>query len=60
MSASGTQKLGPVATRVAFENDDVRVWEMDLKPGEVCGLHHHTLEYVHPGRGTAGCAENTD
>ncbi len=41
-----TQPYGPVATRVLFENDDVRVWEMDLKPGDVCGLHHHTLDYV--------------
>ncbi|HEY6419714.1 MAG TPA: hypothetical protein VIX59_11985 [Candidatus Binataceae bacterium] len=41
-----TNQYGPVATRVMFENDDVRVWEMDLKPGEVCGTHHHTLDYV--------------
>jgi quercetin dioxygenase-like cupin family protein len=40
------QVYGPVATRVAFENDAVRVWEMDLAPGEVCGTHHHTLDYV--------------
>jgi quercetin dioxygenase-like cupin family protein len=29
-----------------FDNDAVRVWEMDLAPGEVCGLHHHTMDYV--------------
>ncbi len=46
MGASVAEKLGPVATRTIFENDDVRVWEMDLQPGEVCGLHHHTLDYV--------------
>ena len=45
MSANA-QEYGPVATRTIFENDDVRVWEMDLAPGEVCGLHHHTLDYV--------------
>jgi len=39
-------EYGPVATRVLFDNDDVRVWEMDLAPGEVCGLHHHTMDYV--------------
>ena len=39
-------ELGPIATRVLFENDDVRVWEMDLAPGEVCGMHHHTLDYL--------------
>lgn len=40
------EKLGPVATRVLFENDDVKVWEMDLAPGEVCGLHRHTMDYI--------------
>jgi hypothetical protein len=39
-------EYGPVATRMIFDNDDVRVWEMDLAPGAVCGLHHHTLDYV--------------
>jgi mannose-6-phosphate isomerase-like protein (cupin superfamily) len=43
---TSTQEYGPVATRVLMENADVKVWEMDLKPGEVCGLHHHTLDYV--------------
>ena len=39
-------EYGPVATRMIFDNNDVRVWEMDLAPGDVCGLHHHTLDYV--------------
>jgi beta-alanine degradation protein BauB len=39
-------EYGPVATRIIFDNDAVRVWEMDLAPGEVCGLHHHTMDYV--------------
>ncbi len=38
--------LGPVATRVIFENDDVKVWEMDLAPGELCRMHRHTMDYV--------------
>ncbi|HVA79401.1 MAG TPA: hypothetical protein VNF29_00570 [Candidatus Binataceae bacterium] len=46
METAQSETLGPVATRTLFENDDVRVWEMDLAPGEVCGLHHHTLDYV--------------
>jgi quercetin dioxygenase-like cupin family protein len=41
-----TEEYGPVATRMLFDNDDVRVWEMDLAPGAVCGLHHHTMDYV--------------
>ncbi len=40
------EEYGPVATRMIFDNDDVRVWEMDLAPGAVCGLHHHTMDYV--------------
>ena len=40
------EEYGPVATRMIFDNDAVRVWEMDLAPGEVCGLHHHTMDYV--------------
>ncbi|MGA8569743.1 MAG: hypothetical protein WB580_18295 [Candidatus Binataceae bacterium] len=37
---------GPVATHLRFENEHVRVWEMDLAPGQICGLHRHTLDYV--------------
>lgn len=37
---------GPVATHLRFENEQVRVWEMDLAPGQICGLHRHTLDYV--------------
>jgi quercetin dioxygenase-like cupin family protein len=46
MAVAQSEALGPVASRTLFENDDVRVWEMDLQPGEICGLHHHTLDYV--------------
>jgi hypothetical protein len=38
--------LGPVATRLLFENDRVRVWEMDLAPGERSATHRHDLDYV--------------
>jgi quercetin dioxygenase-like cupin family protein len=37
---------GPVATHLRFENEHVRVWEMDLATGQICGLHRHTLDYV--------------
>jgi predicted metal-dependent enzyme (double-stranded beta helix superfamily) len=39
-------RYGPVATHLRFENEHVRVWEMDLAPGQICGLHRHTLDYV--------------
>jgi predicted metal-dependent enzyme (double-stranded beta helix superfamily) len=38
--------LGDVATRMLFENDRVRVWEMDLAPGESSDVHEHTLDYL--------------
>jgi hypothetical protein len=41
-----TRTLGDVATRLLFENDRVRVWEMDLAPGERSAMHRHDLDYV--------------
>jgi predicted metal-dependent enzyme (double-stranded beta helix superfamily) len=38
--------LGDVATKILFENDKVRVWELDLAPGESTDVHEHTLDYV--------------
>ena len=40
------QEFGPIATHLRFENEHVKVWEMDLAPGEMCGMHRHTLDYV--------------
>jgi hypothetical protein len=38
--------LGNVANRVLFEDDDVRIWEMNLEPGENSDLHHHEHDYI--------------
>ncbi len=38
--------LGKVATRVLWENERVRVWEMDLAPGARSDTHEHALDYV--------------
>ena len=43
---SDTAKVGNVGTRLLLENERVRVWEMDLAPGEASDLHHHGLDYV--------------
>jgi beta-alanine degradation protein BauB len=40
------RELGAVADRVVFENDRVRVWEMNLAPGERSAVHRHDLDYV--------------
>jgi hypothetical protein len=41
------KKLGDVANRLLFESDRVKVWEMDLAPGDSSDFHEHTLPYVH-------------
>ncbi|HEX6970089.1 MAG TPA: cupin [Micromonosporaceae bacterium] len=38
--------LGPVGQRIVFENDQVRVWEIDLGPGESQPWHHHRNPYL--------------
>jgi len=38
--------LGPIASKVLFENDRVRIWEMTLAPGEASDLHRHDLDYI--------------
>jgi len=37
---------GDVATRLIFENERVKVWEMLLDPGESSDLHTHTMDYL--------------
>jgi len=38
--------LGDVANKLLFENDVVRVWEMNLAPGERSDRHRHDLPYL--------------
>ncbi len=40
------RQLGDVATTKLFENDRIRVWEMQLDPGESSDMHEHKLDYV--------------
>jgi predicted metal-dependent enzyme (double-stranded beta helix superfamily) len=35
-----------VGTELVFENEAVRVWIMDLKPGEDSPFHKHVADYV--------------
>jgi len=37
--------IGDVATKLLFEDDNVRIWEMRLAPGEHSDLHHHEHDY---------------
>ena len=37
--------LGEMGTRVLFEDDRVRIWELALAPGEETAPHRHDLDY---------------
>lgn len=39
------EPLGGVGTRLLYEDDKVKIWEMVLRPGEASALHHHELDY---------------
>ena len=39
----GVERVG---SKLLFENDRVRVWELRLQPGEIEALHEHKLDYV--------------
>ena len=36
-----------VGTRLLFENDRVRVWDLRLAPGESTALHRHECDYLY-------------
>ena len=38
--------LGDVGTRVVFEDEHVRVWQLKLTPGEDSAIHRHTLDHL--------------
>jgi mannose-6-phosphate isomerase-like protein (cupin superfamily) len=44
--AETERTLGGIATRVLLENDRVKIWEMDLAPGEESDIHEHTMDYI--------------
>jgi hypothetical protein len=39
------EALGDVATRLLFEDERVRIWEMRLEPGQGSALHRHDHDY---------------
>ena len=42
----GDRVLGDVGTRLLFENDRVRAWELRLAPGEESAAHRHDLDHL--------------
>lgn len=41
-----TRELGDVGTRILYENDHVKTWDLVLEPGESSAWHHHTMNYL--------------
>ena len=41
-----TRRFGDVGTRILLDNDQVRIWELHLEPGDQSELHHHANDYV--------------
>ena len=37
--------IGNVADEILFEDENVRIWEMTLAPGEHSDFHHHEHDY---------------
>jgi hypothetical protein len=42
----GERALGEVGTEKLFENDRVRVWRVELAPGERGAVHRHDLDHL--------------
>ena len=38
--------LGGVGTKILYENERVRIWELRLAPGEESAIHRHELPHV--------------
>jgi beta-alanine degradation protein BauB len=37
---------GPIGTRIIYEDERLRVWEVEVAPGERQPLHEHTVPYI--------------
>jgi hypothetical protein len=37
--------LGDIGTKIMYEDDKIKIWEMALEPGEETDPHHHGLDY---------------
>jgi uncharacterized protein (DUF1330 family) len=46
MADDGKIPLGDIGSRILFEDDEIRIWELRLGPGEESVPHRHTCDYV--------------
>ena len=44
--SKSNEPLGDVATKLLFENERVKIWEMRLAPGEEGPLHRHERDHI--------------
>ena len=47
--ARGDAPLGDVATEVLFENDRVKIWSLQVAPGNASEWHLHSWDYITVG-----------
>jgi quercetin dioxygenase-like cupin family protein len=40
------RELGDVATRLLLENHKVKIWELNLEPGQASDWHQHSMDYI--------------
>jgi len=45
-ASGGDAELDQVGSKLLFENERVRIWEMKLEPGATGNLHRHERDYV--------------
>ena len=46
MADEADPRSNPIGTELVFEDESVRVWRIDLAPGEQAGWHTHYLDYT--------------
>lgn len=46
MTDMADRELGDVGTEFKFEDNDVKVWDLALEPGQSSDWHHHRNRYV--------------
>ncbi|HEX3655129.1 MAG TPA: hypothetical protein VHV55_04960 [Pirellulales bacterium] len=47
MSVENKTPSGEVGSKLLFENERVRVWDLTLAPGESTGVHAHHCDYFY-------------
>ena len=40
------QEANPIGTAMVYEDDQVRIWRIELEPGEEAAFHTHYLDYT--------------